>query len=731
MNKHHSTRIPATLLVMSLFLSILASCGGFGIETSEETEPPETYENPYFEQYIIDDLFENHFKNENFAHLVRYEYKDEESAIPMYMGGYPYYGGFVMQASGATPSASFDVRSLNDKVLSFVLGSTQTNGYQDAGVAVVRVSLDGEAAFEKRIAVPDTPEWYTLDLSGKSELTFEVTAAEGGDNWIGIAEVTVWDKGEKVIPTAHVKQEGGVRAQLMKDIFPYLFQPAGNGDTMMYTQTTPPAFMSGFTIENCISDNPASVGGKTYMEAFGLREDMPMTGVSASSIYFNTEAQYAYLSFMVGGEDVENADVGTAWLTVYADGNMVHEEMVRSDALPRRYTVPIHNCKVLQFEVQYEDGGASRPVVFDAFVGKTEADVVGTVESAIPDLPDVCKLVSSIRPYAVSAAEENPVFDGSSAYHTFTMAGRKYNEGLIFYPTMGLLTGNHGSYACFNLDGQFQHLTFTVGLLDKSPQIADETLNIYLDGVLAQTIPLLAMDLPQKHTIALNHCRELKLELSGKSDSIRPAYGLSEMVVYKGDVIENDLFPPEGKDYPDSMPLIENIKPYMTYVAYADEGEFQTVFDGSTKKEYFEIGEETFYSGLILCTSVHLDLLGTGNDGTVFGNLIYNSMIGGFVSMMASGVVHENSFSAFDVSGEFSTVTFTVACKEPLSGNEEQTELIIGTDGNPAKTIYLTPDMQPTTYTVDITDAEQLLFFLKCGDSWSAYYAIYDITVTK
>ncbi len=725
-------KIASIILLLSFLLSAV-SCIGFGPVTpaEEPSEAPKS-ENPHFDKYIADDLFDNYYKNSNYAHLRRYEYEDDE-AIPMYMGGYAYYGGFTLEAEGA--NATFDISEYAGKTISFVMGSAQRNGFQDSGVSIITVSLDGEQLIEERFAVPDTPRWYTLDLTGKSELSFKITHHQGGTCMTGVAEITVWDSPDKVTPTAHVSSEGGVRAQLVKDLYPYLFEEGLYFSTTIYSERILPEYMTGNAVTYCTTTDYVSVGGKKYTDAFGLREDMPMIGESVSSIYFNTEKQYGYLSFMVGGEDVENAKAGSAWLTVYADGEMVHEELVVSNALPRRYTVPINNCQVLKFEVQYEDGGANRPVVFDAWVGKSEADAKGTVELTPSDMPDTVKLVSSIKPYAVSVSSEDAVFDGSSKYYTFTMAGRKYNEGIILYPPVGLLTGNSGSHACFNLEGQFKYLTFKAGLLDSSPCIIDDTLNIYLDGVLSQSIKLTAMDLPVDYTVELNNCRELKLELTGRENSTRPAYALAEMVVYKNEVTEHDLFPREETDYPDSMPLIENIKPYTSYVAYEkDDYTWQTVYEGDTKKEYFEINGEKIYSGLLLSTSVHLDLAGEGGGADAFDMLaamMTSCVLFGDMAILTAGVLHENAFAGFDVRGEFSKLTFTVACRESYVGCEDETTLMIGSSDEIMKTITLTPDMQPTTYTVDINNTEQLVFFLKCGDSSSAHYAIYDITVEK
>ncbi len=57
-----------------------------------------------------------------------------------------------------------------------------------------------------------------------------------------------------------------------------------------------------------------------------------------------------------------------------------------------------------------------------------------------------------------------------------------------------------------------------------------------------------------------------------------------------------------------TMPLIEDIKPYMYYVSGSNvSSKEEILFDGSTKQHYFEINGEKKYAGVILppqCESI-------------------------------------------------------------------------------------------------------------------------------
>ncbi len=720
-------RLTALVLTISTLLVTFAGCGMFYKDTTPKEDPI-----PYLDNYLINTL-EPTSKN----CYDRYTYTNAASKT-IYMGGHAYHGGFTIYDDGGEGEgfATFDISEYNDKILSFLMGSNQQNGFQESGVWLVSVTLDGEKVIEARIQADSLPEHYTLDLTGKKELKFSIVRCENAEARLAVAEMTVWDSAEEVVSGLYVA-DPSTQAQLIKDIFPYLYVPASSEEMQVYTEKELPAYVSDFDASSLVPGSSVSVGGKTYTDAFTQRCWMPTLGTMKRGVYFNVEGLYEYLTFSVGGKDGEaneNLKSGSSWLTIYADGEMVHEELVQSDSLPKRYTVAIKGCKVLKFEFQFEDGGDHTVAVFDAYLGKTESNLPSSGETSAADLPDVCKLVSNIAPYTVASNLPKSVFDGSSKYETFSMAGRKYNEGVVLYANVGFLTGNSGAHACFNLEGEFKYLTFKAGLVDNSPTIIDDTLNIYLNGKLTQSITLYATDLPTEYQIELNNCQELKLELVGRENYNRPAYGFSEMVLYRNEVTEHNLFPEETVDYPDSMPLIENIAPYQTYVSYDDSYGWKTVYDGSTKKEYFEIGEEKIYSGLILCTSVHLDLAGEG--GGFSSEAIYIAMVGlpifnCPVALLAAGVLHENAFAAFDLQGEFTKLSFTVACKENLVGYEENTTLKIGIDGKIAENLTLSPDMEPTTFTVNIENTEQLMFFLECGESSSSYYAIYDIVVEK
>ncbi len=716
------------LIVMTLNI---AACG---ILSPAENKPAEI-PIPYHENYVFNDMkpLESH-------QYVAYPYIDRNSK-PLIMGGNYYHGGFSIGYSTGpyTPGfATFDVSHLEGKKLSFLVGSTQWGHNFAEQHSIFQVLADEKTVVDTVAWPTKAPERFVVDLTGVAKLTFRIVDDSDGENWVAVSEVTAWD-GEPVATGPAISDS--VRSmQLVKELYPFAFRHtlSFHTDRVVTTKERDGCNSGSETIffEN-VKNEVISVGGKPRNEAMSVSIGESLSGERKDHIVFNTEKQFEYLSFMVGGADAENNTAGSSWVIVYADGERICEELVVSNELPKQVKLNIKNCTNLKFEIIYEDGGTHRIVIYDAFVGKTEADAAASgSQGTEQDNGDVCKLISSIKPYAVASAATDPLYDGITQHKTFSMAGRKYNEGVILMSNNTLLGGNTGAHVCFDLGGKYKYMTFTSGILDKTPVIKNDVLNIYLDGVLSKTIELKALDLPKEYTVEVKNCKELKFELAGVDAMIRPAYGVANIVVYKNKVTDNNLFAEPEYNYPDSMSLVSNIKPYLYNYAPGEIGDYEYVYDGS-EQHGFKIGDEWKHEGFLLMNSVHADV--TGQDSLAGLAAAGFSVIAiGDILLLAADIVYESSFAAFDLHGEFSKVTFTVACqaREEI-WNTPQTEILkIGSNDERLAEINIGSRMEPTTYTIDIKNTDQLVFFLYCNPDTadigsSSRYAIYDIVVEK
>lgn len=107
----------------------------------------------------------------------------------------------------------------------------------------------------------------------------------------------------------------------------------------------------------------------------------------------------------------------------------------------------------------------------------------------------------------------------------FTMSGKKYTNGYTLY----LWNPNSTAEALYNLNGQYNSLSFTVGHIDNTKN-ATAKLNIYLDGIIAFEKELRYDDVAQKVTVPLNGALQMKIKLtSDEPDNTYDIYyGISE-----------------------------------------------------------------------------------------------------------------------------------------------------------------------------------------------------------
>lgn len=737
-------KLTALLLCVAMLTSTLAGCGMFYDDTPEEVFDP-----PYLDNYYLN----KHEPVMKAGGIDVYKYENAKS-YSLSIGGNRYNGGVVLRHF-VGPLEYFDVEFPLEKqydYFSFVLGGESCvimKGYEGkdsyastefamdgsyptlVGQArelkiALQVLVDGKLVEEFVVSCYDVVKRFTYDVKGAQNI--EVKAVTGDDGFsITMAEITVWN-GEPH-ETGYVPAPAGTEpVQLIKDLKPYLipstssaeYYPNGgeSSDGRNYID------MSGTRYENVIA---------TYISQ-GLMTD------DEEDVYFDLEGKYKYLTFTAGAADrTSNNSDGSAWLTVFADGKIIHEEVYSSHELPRKTTVNVEGCRQLKFAWLTEEGnlefGDSTGNFFgiaDAYVATTKEalDSISGSSQNFPDRP--VKMVSELGAYAISSSVEQAVFNGSSSFTTFSMGGVKYNEGIILIASNSILE-TRPACVSFNLGGKYDTISFIAGHIANSDVYKNDQIEIYADGVLIKTIDVDCTMLPQEYVVDVTGCQHLEF-ISGKATNgswYRPALGIVNLIAYTDGYVETDLFPERSPaDYGKSCDLIETFGFYDVHIGKMDN-DYGAVdvedgyYDGSTKKNYFMIGDEKIYSGVLLHTSVHLSL-----DSEMVQDAIFFT---GLV-VLAGDEAHESAFALANLKDSgYTSVTFTVAMQKD-TGYEDETILKIGADDECVKEITLSKDMKPTTYTVELgEDCGRLLFFLECTveDDTSHTYAIYDITLNK
>ena len=748
------TKITSLLLSIVMLMSTFVGCGLFG---GGDDEPEDEFNPPYLENYYVN----KHTPVAKKGVVEVHKYESEQS-YSFTVGGHDYHGGVVLQYDYGT-NEHFDVEFPLEgqyDYFSFVLGGDFSKNIQDSNgndtyspvdfamegayptlngkprdmKVALQFIIDGKIAEEIVLSCYDVAKRYTYDVKGVE--SFEVKAVSGDDFLVPMMEITVWN-GE-AHETGYVPESAGNDpVKLVRDLKPYLIP--NNIDLNYYP--------------NAASNerNYINMNAVRFEDAIAASVSEALVKDEEKSIFFDLEGKYNYLTFTAGAADrTTNFDEGSVWLTVYADGKILLEEIISTHDLYKRFTLDVTGCRQLKFTWLLESGnelyGSAMGGIYgigDAYVATTK-EAFDTITYSSRELPDrPVKMVSELGAFGVVSNVEQAVFNGESSLITFSMGGVKYNEGLIMHSTNSMLVTNL-AYASFNLDGQYDAISFVAGHISNSNVYENDQLEIYADGELIKTIELKFHLIPQEYVIDVTGCRHLEF-VSGRktvASMERPAFGIAELVAYPDGYVETDLFPKRTPaDFGSTCDLIDTFGFYDVYnsiiskklgaVSWEDG-----YYDGTTQKNTFTVGDKTYNKGILLRTSVHLelDMAGVGA-ATILGTMLSGWGLS-ILALAGAREAHESSFAMANIKDSgYTSVTFTVAMQQDNSSIivQDESTLMIGADDECVKEITLYKDMEPTTYTVEIGECDRLMFWLNCSleDDGSHTYAIYDIKLNK
>ena len=646
--------------------------------------------------------------------------------------------------------------------ISFILGAEKSHGGNDPNI--VQIHADGRRIFDYVLRDGDLGQHFTLNISGVDKLEFSLVKPEVE---AAFCEVALWTK-DQTPHDLRGKNDPEVKTRMLfRDIAPYRmngssFNSQGDG---RHTWVAPDR-----------KTKSIKIGNKTYEYGLLLGMSMRLSGGGKSSTDLNIRGQYESLRFVVGPLATDDGnDTSRGWVTVLGDGKILYEYEINEESIAQQVTLDVKGVNRLTFESEQASGSLDAAIV-DAWVypkGNTpdaDTDVAVTVDAPDPrlkELPDVCKLITNIPPYSLRSKVEYQLYEGISDYVTFSMGGTKFNEGFILYMTASFLNSDLRSHAIFDLGNEFDYVSFTAGYVSKSWVMNNDVLRVYADDELILEAPLHATYPNQHFVLPINKCRKLKFESGGQSSMDAAAFGVADLVVYRGEPVENDLFVHPVPECPDEVDLIDLGAPYIHYVSRASSGVF---VDGKSMKNYFtRYDGSRIYKGFVLQTSTHFSLdfgvlsgsdavgagaIGAAAVGASFvatGAAIGGATVGATLApiapllmLAAGGEAAENSCAAFNTYGQYNSVTFTVEClrKEgdtQLLGpdtmqpdiSERKEKLLIGSDLNVVAELDLFEGMQPQTVTVPIEGCGQLMFWLSNTGGTSAAYVFHDIKVSK
>lgn len=664
-------------------------------------------------------------------------------------GDYTAASGFTLGQSGGyfiapekTGLVTFNLGGRYAK-LTFMMGP-MSNSKVSSSASVVTVRGDGKKLLDEKFFDYDIPRPYEINVTGVQKLTFDIIA---GEIYLGVGDARLWTAGQTAVKPSFDQSPATSKTMLVSELRPYY---AASNVTLFSAKD---------------NDKSMKVNNREYSSGLVLNMTMQISGGHSGSAMFNLKKKYEKLSFVIGpGDNARSTEEGHGYVFIQGDGRTLYQKDLGEKDMAEQVTIDVAGVERLSF-LSDQSRWNINAVFADitalpagAEVSENPGTTLAAADPKLAQLPDICPLMSSIEPFAVTGglSREDMLYTGVSDYITFSMGGVKYSEGLILTSGANVLHDSYCSSASFDLGNQFDYITFTAGHVSKA-EPKNGKVNLYADDQLVMSIPVSATAMPVKYWAKINKCRKLTFD---NKDGGAGVTGVSDIVLYRGEIADNDLFVHPVPDCPDEIDLLRLGKPYMHYVSSTTP----RCFDGSDIREYWTLRDGTrIYNGFSLRTSVHFSLehgvLGDSPDaaasaaagaaalgasfvqsGMVGGAMVGSTLAGmaGFMMLAAGGEAEEASFAAFNTYGEYNSVTFTVACIKPSDSNlleegsftDRQQRLLIGADGEVAAELLLNEMDGPVTFTVPVNGCRQLMFWMPCDDG-SGLYIVYDAKLSK
>ena len=708
---------------------------------------------------------------------VRGENDDMYIATFRCSNGFNLYKGVTYDDGKEGAYAVFSLKGQYEKI-TFIMGPGRSNDDRfaagDQGKDIIIVTADGRRLVDDILHQWDAPKIVTLDISGVDMLRFE--------DWSGLegvyfGEIKLWKKGQT--PTPYNISNSGLMAKdkvkLMEELRPHLI--CHRGWSKPITQDD----YNGISEEEYISINR-----QKYYSGISMSASQELgEGISAGFVYFWLQKKFDKLSFLVGPRDNMSSNA-KAWLTVKGDGKIIFEKLISQQDLAEICVVDVSGVNVVSFhcgELETSDflKGMTFGVV-DIYAYKKGSKDIPTpgianiAKEKLSNLPDAVKLCSSHEPYSVRgmAGFDQTYFKGTSSHYHFSMGGEQFDEGFILTTGSTFMDGNINSYVAFDIAGEFDWVSFTVGTLSKHKVLGEDRLLVFADDNLILDTYVHCLWPNQKFTLPIGKCRILKFAKPGNGENKQTFIGVGDVMLFRGEPLETDsYFYHPRPESPETVDLIDYCQaPYFHYVgrylSNLTNFDFNDCFkNGSSMREAFVMKDgsrinkgimlETnvppamVFEDIDLNTAIFLFVVGAGSSisasnvaaatGISAGAGIAGALAAGYSTLNLVGDKgHQSSMAAFNPFGEYETLTFTVDNKAEYVDTDvfgakldpdNPVKLDIFADMRKVGEFWLTNRMQPTTISVPIHKCTQLVFWLECGESRSGQYVLYDMTLSK
>lgn len=642
-------------------------------------------------------------------------------------------------------------------------------------VSVLRIKGNDNVLYDEPVRYYDAPHFVELDVKGVNELRIDLVVY---DNDVTLAWVQLWKEGEKVVKPVLPIEPPARTVKLVEEVFPYFTD--GSINAIRKPLEKQDYYASSWSITDRVDS--FNMGWKEYYSGLTLHTHEGLISSTSADSYFWLNKQYEKISFIVGPNN-NNSSKATAWLVVYGDKKKIlYETIVRQTDLPRQVVVDVHGQNMIAFSVELRSAAFLGQITFGCvdiyaypksdLASVPEEGILNPNKEKLAKLPSPCSLMKNIKPFSIRGkGDANAVrFTGESKHITFSMGGEKFTEGIILTTGSTFLGDRVDSYFMFDLGGEFDYVSFYLGMLTKRRTLQDDRIWVYADDSLILDTLVHCFWPNQYFELPVNKCRTLKFAKAGNGSNKDCYICVADIALYRGKPVKNNLFVHDRPECPDEADLIDLCgNPYFHYVgrylSTLTDFDFNDCFHpGGTMREYFQMKDGSkIYKGLMLEANVPLGLedititdaalmfmVGAGSAISASDFAAYTGVSAGgglaggiaAVSLMNNRTGGQASVAAFNTYGEYKSCTFTIANKSEywddvdmllnLGKREDHPfKLNIFADHKLVGELWLTNKMEPVTMTVPLFNAQSLMFWLEPGATRSGQFVLYDMTVSK
>ena len=365
---------------------------------------------------------------------------------------------------------------------------------------------------------------------------------------------------------------------------------------------------------------------------------------------------------------VDNSALRKATLQIYLDGKLDDEIGLTPMMNLKDYTLDVSDAKVLRFYVYETDN-------YTSSLQYALADF--TVDTYEPEFTNNIPSYKSAEKFIQSSFNSfsRTRYDGESDLEGFDMNGRTFDQGLVFSTDYS----QKAAYTQYNVE-KVDSLSFIIGHVDNS-KLRKATLQIYLDGKLHDEVALTPMMNLQDYTLDVSDAKVLRFYVYETDDYIDPAqYGLADFTV--------DTYEPE---FTNDIPSYKSAE---KFIQSSFNSLNRTRYDGESDLEGFDMNGRTFYQGIVFSTD-------------------YSK---------------KAAYTQYNVE-KVDSLSFIIGHVD--NSKLRKATLQIYLDGKLHDEVALTPTMNLQDYTLDVSDAKVLRFYVYENDDYidPAQYGLADFTV--